>query len=122
MLATQVRSTECATSTVAVKFTPVTFAALIVTLWLAGVKEKPVLLGMTRYVPFNNPVKLKLPELLVVVVAAAAPLRVTIAPLPPVVGLMVPETLNVGVTIAVKFIAVTFAPLTVTAWIAGLNV
>jgi hypothetical protein len=36
VLAFQVSATECCTA--AVKFTPVTFAALTVTFWLAGVK------------------------------------------------------------------------------------
>jgi hypothetical protein len=38
-------------------------------------------------------VKVKFPEELAVVVAFAAPVRVTVAPLPPAVGLIVPETL-----------------------------
>jgi len=38
-----------------------------------------------------KPVKLKAPELLAVVVALAVPLSVTVAPLPPAAGLIVPE-------------------------------
>ena len=53
------------------------------------------------------------PEVLAVVVAFAAPVRVTVAPLPPAVGLMVPEMLNIGTAAAVKFTAVTLAPLIV---------
>jgi len=66
----------------------------------------------------------KAPELFAVVVALAAPLNVTVAPFPPVAGLIVPEMLNVGLTcwVAVKLIPVTFAPLTVIFWLAGLNV
>jgi hypothetical protein len=41
-----------------------------------------------------NPVKVKTPELLAVAVALAAPLRVTVAPLPPAAEI-VPEMLNV---------------------------
>jgi hypothetical protein len=59
-----------------------------------------------------------------VVVAAAAPLSVTVAPLPPAVGEIVPEILKVFVcAVAVKFVPdVTFAPLIVTDALAGLNV
>jgi hypothetical protein len=68
-----------------------------------------------------KPVKLKTPVLLEVVTALAAPLSVTVAPLPPVVGLIVPEMLNVGPTcaVAVKFTPVTLAPLTVALWLTG---
>jgi hypothetical protein len=53
-----------------------------------------------------------MPELLAVVVALAAPLKVTVTPLPVAVGLIVPEMLYVGMTVAVKFAVVMFAPLT----------
>jgi len=60
---------------------------------------------------------------LAVVVAVAAPLSVTVAPLPPAVGEIVPEMLYVLVcAVAVKLIPVTSAPLTVAVWFAGLNV
>jgi hypothetical protein len=55
------------------------------------------------------------------VLALAAPLSVTVAPLPPAVGLIVPEMLYVG-AVAVKLIPVTFAPFTVAFVLAGLNV
>jgi hypothetical protein len=59
---------------------------------------------------------------LAVVVALAAPLSVTVAPLPPAVGLIVPEILKVE-AVAVKFNpVVTLAPLTVTLRLLGLNV
>lgn len=46
--------------------------------------------------------------------AAAGPLSVTVAPLPPVVGVIVPEIAKVPpIAVAVKLIPVTFAPLTV---------
>jgi len=80
---------------VAVKFSPVTLAPLRVMLWTMGLNVKPVRLGVTAYVPFANPLKVKLPELLAVVVALAAPLKVTVVPLPPVAGLIVPDMLNV---------------------------
>jgi len=66
----------------------------------------------------------KPPELFAVFVALAAPLNVTVVPFPPVAGLMVPEMLNVGLIcwVAVKLTPVTFAPLTVIFWLAGLNV
>jgi hypothetical protein len=46
-----------------------------------------------------------------VVLALEAPLRVTVEPPPPVVGLRVPEMVNVaaGVAVAVKFKPVTLA-------------
>jgi hypothetical protein len=66
-------------------------------------------------------VKLYAPELFAVVLALAAPLSVTVAPLPPAVGLIVPEMLYVG-AVAVKLIPVTFAPFTVAFVLAGLNV
>ena len=62
--------------------------------------------------------KLKFPELSAVVAALAAPLSVTVAPLPPVI---VPEMLKVCVVV-VKFTPVTFALLIVTALFAGVNV
>jgi len=54
--------------------------------------------------------------LFAVVVALAAPLKVTVAPLPPATGLIVPEMLKVEplCVAAVKFTPATFAPLTVT--------
>jgi hypothetical protein len=57
--------------------------------------------------------------------ALAAPLRVTVAPLPPAVGLIVPEILKVGLVcrVAVKFNPVVIlAPLTVTFRLLGLKV
>ena len=54
---------------------------------------KPGLLGESVYVPLAKPVNVKLPELLAVVVALAAPLSVTVAPLPPAEGVIVPEML-----------------------------
>jgi hypothetical protein len=52
------------------------------------------------------------PELLAVVVTLVAPFSVTVAPLPPAAGLIVPEILKVC-GVAVKFSPVTFAPFTV---------
>ena len=81
---------------VAVKFVPeVTFAPLIVTVALVGLKVYPAWLGVMVYVPFAKPVKVYAPELSAVVVADPAPLKVTVAPLPPAVGLIVPEMLYV---------------------------
>jgi hypothetical protein len=55
--------------------------------------------------------------------AAAAPLSVTVAPLPPAIGVIVPEMLKVPpFAVAVKLIPVTSAPLTVAFWLVGLNV
>jgi len=45
------------------------------------------------YVPLAKPLKVKFPELSAVVVAFAVPLSVTVAPLPPAAGLIVPEML-----------------------------
>src|SRR2546422_797403 len=58
VLAIQDSATECACCTVAVKFTPGTLAAFIVTLLLAGEYVYPVLLGVTVNVPFAKPEKL----------------------------------------------------------------
>jgi hypothetical protein len=57
-------------------------------------------------------------------VALEAPLSVTVAPLPPAVGLIVPEIENVGagVAVAVKFKPMTLAEAIVAACEAGLNV
>jgi hypothetical protein len=80
------------------------------------------LLGVTVYVPLPSEVKLKLPDASAVVVKLPAPLRVTVAPAPAEAGLIVPEMVYVGATaVAVKFIAVTLAPLSVTAWLPGLK-
>jgi hypothetical protein len=57
-----------------------------------------------------------------VAVAVAAPLKVRVAPAPLVLGLIVPEILQVGAVVAVKLTPVTLALLTVTDWVAGLNV
>jgi hypothetical protein len=55
-------------------------------------------------------------------VALAAPLRVTVAPLPPAAGLIVPETVKVR-AVAVKFNPVVILePLTVTFRLLGLKV
>jgi hypothetical protein len=66
----------------------------------------------------------KVPELFAIVVALAAPLNTTVAPLPPVTGLIVPDMLNVEPpwAVAVKLMPVTFAPLTEALWLLGLNV
>jgi hypothetical protein len=68
-------------------------------------------------------VKVKAPVLSALVVALDAPLSVTVAPLPPIAGLIAPDMLNVWppCAVAVKFTPVTFAPLTVTFWLVGLN-
>jgi hypothetical protein len=67
-----------------------------------------------------KPLNVYAPVLLAVVVALDAPLNVTVAPLPPATGLIVPEMLNVCAT-PLKFIPVTLAPFTVAAWLTGLN-
>ena len=56
------------------------------------------------------------------VVLLAAPLSVSVVPVPFAAGLTVPEMLHVGMAVAVKLTAVTFAPFTVTGWLVGLNV
>jgi hypothetical protein len=58
---------------------------------------------------------------LVVVVAAAVPLSVMVAPLPPVTGLTVPEIESVCAA-AVKLIPVILELFSVTGWLAGVNV
>jgi len=61
---------------------------------------------------------------LATVVAPEAPLKVTVAPAPPVVGLRVPEIENVagGCAVAVKFKPVTLAEAMVAGSEAGLKV
>jgi hypothetical protein len=65
-----------------------------------------------------------LPEALVVAVAAAGPVSKTVAPLPPAVGVIVPEILEVGPVwgVAVKFIPVMLAVVIVADWVVGLKV
>jgi hypothetical protein len=59
----------------------------------------------------------------VVVLAAAGPLSVNVAPLPPAVGVIVPDMVNVPTCgVAVKLIPVTLALLIVAFWLVGLNV
>jgi hypothetical protein len=64
-----------------------------------------------------------LPEASAIVLPLDAPLRVTVAPLPPAVGLIVPEMLYVEPLcgVAVKLIPETFAPLTVAACVLGVK-
>ena len=80
------------------------------------------MLGVTAYVPLAKPLNVYAPELFAVVVALAAPLNVTVAPLPPAAGVIVPEILYVAIEVAVKLMPVTLAPLTVALWLAGLKV
>ena len=57
------------------------------------------------------------------VVALAAPLNLTVAPLPAAVGVIEPEMLQVtGTACPVKLIPVWFAPFTVTDRFVGVNV
>ena len=107
---------------VAVKLTAVTFAPLTVTGWLVGLKVKPVFDGVTVYDPLLRPLNVKLPEASAVVLPLAVPLSVSVVPVPLAAGLTVPEMLHVGIAVAVKLTAVTFAPLTVTGWLVGENV
>jgi hypothetical protein len=74
----------------------VAFAPLTVTAWFAGVKVKPVLLGVTVYEPFAMPEKVYAPEVSAVADAVAAPVNATVAPGPPA-PLIVPEIVKVEV-------------------------
>ena len=47
--------------------------------------------------------------------------KVTVASLPLVVGVITPETANVGEAVAVKLTAVALDPLIVMVWLAGLK-
>jgi hypothetical protein len=110
---------------VAVNVTPdVTFALLIVTFRLAGLNVYPACVGVTVKLPLTKPVNEKFPEASAVTVAFAAPLSVTVAPLPPVTGEIDPEMLNVEfVAVAVNDTPdVTSALLIVTFRLVGLNV
>src|SRR5260370_41903916 len=81
---------------VAVKLIPVvTLALLIVTFMLLGLKLYPAWRGGIVYVPLAKPDTVKLPELLAVDVAFAAPGTVIFAPFPPVTGVIVPKMVNV---------------------------
>src|SRR5437867_2769155 len=105
-----------------VKLTVATSAPLMVTGWLAGVNVKPLLDGVTVYVPLANPAKAKFPELSAVVVPLAPPLRVSVVPLPFAAGLTVPEMLQVGAGWARKLPLVAFAPLPVAAGLSAVTV
>ena len=63
-----------------------------------------------------------MPEESAVAVALPAPVSVTVVPVPEAAGLIVPEMLNVGTLVAVKFTPVTVAPFTVTAALGGAKV
>jgi len=104
---------------VAVKLPAVAFAPLTVTAILAGLKIKPVRLGVMVYAPFARPENVYAPEALAVVVAIAVPVNAMVAPLPEV---PTPPVMVQVCAVAVKLPAVTFAPLTVTVRLAGLNV
>ncbi len=69
----------------------------------------------------TSPVKLYAPDELAVMVAVAAPPKVTVAPFPPV-PLITPEIVNVVAAAELKFTAVTLPPLTVTFWLVGVKV
>jgi hypothetical protein len=104
---------------VAVKLPAVTFAPLTVTATLAGLNVKPDFEGVTVYDPFASPENVYAPEALAVVVAVDVPVSAMVAPLPEV---PTPPVMVQVCAVAVKLPAVTFAPLTVTATLAGLNV
>ena len=70
----------------------------------------------------DNPVNEKLPDASAVLVPLDVPVNVNVVPVPLAAGLTVPEMFHVGIGVAVKLTFVTFAPLTVTDWLAGLNV
>jgi hypothetical protein len=74
-----------------VKSTPVTLPPETDTFRLAGEKEKPLLAGVTMYDPFARPGKLNEPAAFAVVLATAAPPRLTDAPAPSSAGVMTPE-------------------------------
>jgi hypothetical protein len=61
------------------------------------------------------------PKLSAVLIALAVPLSATVAPLPPAVGLIVPETVKVC-AVSVKFTPVTLLPLIAVLWLLGVNV
>src|SRR4029077_3786463 len=83
---------------VAVKAGTVTLTSLTTTVWVVGLNENPVFVGVTVYVPFATFVKTYPPALLAVAVATVAVpcLNVTTAPLPLADGVIVPVTLQVA--------------------------
>jgi hypothetical protein len=97
----------------------VTFAPLTVTAALTGLNVYSLRLGVTVYDPLARPVNVKLPAALAVVVAFDFPVSAIVAPLPEV---PTPPVIVQVCAVAVKVAAVTFAPLTVTATLVGLNV
>jgi hypothetical protein len=100
-----------------VKFA-VAFAPFTVTDKLGGVNEKPLFVGVTVYVPFANPENVYPPKAFAVTVAVDVPLRLTVAPLPPV-PLIVPLIMKVC-AVELKF-AVAFAPFNVMGWFTGVK-
>ena len=90
----------------------VLLAPLMVTAWFVGVKIAPDFEGVTVYDPLASPVKLYAPEVLVVVVAVAAPVSLTVAP-DAAAPVTVPVMLKVC-TAELK-LAVLLPPFTVTA-------
>ena len=95
----------CAEVKFAVAFAPFTVAGRF-----GGVNEKPLLIGVTVYEPFANPENVYPPEAFAVTVAVDVPIRLTVAPLPPV-PLIVPVIVKVC-AMELKF-AVAFAPFNV---------
>src|SRR5712671_2086300 len=75
----------------AVKSWPGMSALLTVTFRLFGENVKPLLLGITAYDPLSRPLNVNAPEPLAVVVAVAAPPRLTVEPAPLACGVIVPE-------------------------------
>jgi hypothetical protein len=104
------------TCTAEVKFA-VTLAVVIVTALFVGVNVYPDLAGVTVYAPATRVEKVYTPEEFAVVVAVAAPVRVTVAPFPPA-PLIVPERVNTGAELK---LAVTFAVVMVTFWVTGVK-
>jgi hypothetical protein len=78
---------------------------------------KPVLLGVTVYVPVANPENVYTPEAFAVVVAVAAPVSFTVAALPPG-PLIVPVMLNLCTELK---LTVKLDVLMVTLWLAGVK-
>jgi len=62
-----------------------------------------------------------LPDELTVVVAVAPPVNFTVVPADRVVGVMLPDMVQVGATAEVNVTPVMFEPETLTPWLEGVN-
>jgi hypothetical protein len=109
---------------VALNVTPVMLALATVTVDCVGEKAKLIFEGVTVYVPFASPLKLKLPDESVSVDAVTAPASAIVTPEPVLDGVTVP-LIEYVVPVdddPVKFTPVELALVILTVVLIGLNV